>query len=104
MQGILLNRRSIRDDIKEHSELLDTLELVDRLCIKHGINIKQLSIAYLSLLERIDQIIVGTTSIDNLSDNILSANLRLSNDLITSLEAISERPKTWTNPRYWRGG
>ena len=104
LQGILLNRRSIRDDIKEHSELLDTLELVDRLCIKHGINIKQLSIAYLSLLERIDQIIVGTTSIDNLSDNILSANLRLSNDLITSLEAISERPKTWTNPRYWRGG
>jgi len=78
------------------------LELVDRLCVKHNINIKQLSIAYLSLLERIDQIIVGTTSINNLKDNILSTDIVLSNNLITSLKTISKQPKVWTNPRKWK--
>ena len=102
LQGILLNRHSICDDIEEHSELLDALELVDRLCVKHNINIKQLSIAYLSLLERIDQIIVGTTSINNLKDNILSTDIVLSNNLITSLKTISKQPKVWTNPRKWK--
>ena len=102
LQGILLNRHSICDDIKEHSELLDTLELVDRLCVKYNINIKQLSIAYLSQLEKIDQIIVGTTSVNNLKDNILSTDIILPNDLIASLKIISKHPKTWTNPRNWK--
>ena len=101
LQGILLDRHSIRNNIKDHLELLNTLELIDRLCNKHNINIQQLSIAYVTQLERIDQIIVGTTSINNLADNILSTNLRLPNDLVISLEAISECSKAWTNPRHW---
>ena len=101
LQGILLNRHSIHNNIKDHLELFKTLKLIDRLCIQHDIKFQQLSIAYLTQLEKIDQIIIGTTSIDNLEDHVLSTRLKLNEDLIFSLETISQHPKTWTNPRYW---
>ena len=101
LQGILFNSHSIRDDIKDHTELLNTLELIDRLCSKYDVKFHQLSLAYLNQLESINQIILGTTSIDNLADHIVSAKLKLPNELLSSLETISKHPKTWTNPRYW---
>jgi aryl-alcohol dehydrogenase-like predicted oxidoreductase len=102
LQGILLNRKFISTDIKNYKELLNTLNLVDRLCAENNINFQQLSIAYLSQLDRINKIIVGTTSIGNLEDNILSSSIKLSNELINLIGKISNCSKTWTNPRHWR--
>ena len=101
LQGILLNRKSIATDIKNHKELLKTLSLVDWLCA-NNINFQQLSIAYLSQLNRINKIIIGTTSIANLADHILSSSIKLSYDLVDLIKKISSTSKTWTNPRNWK--
>lgn len=103
LQGILFDKNSIVNDIKQHYLLLEALEKVGELCSKHETNIRKLAVSYLSRLERIDQIIIGTTSIRNLKYNIISANSILSNELYFSLNLISRNKKTWTNPRYWKG-
>ena len=104
LQGILLNRSFISSDIKKHSELLKTLNQIDKLCVKFGISLQQLLIAYLTQLENINQIIIGTSSINNLKDNILSLNIKLHPDLVSSIDIISKIPKSWTNPRNWTRG
>lgn len=101
LQGILLNRKFIFKDIRNHAELLNTLKSIDKLCNKNKLNLQQLSIAYLSQLKKINQIILGTTSINNLLNNISYLNLSLPDDLLDSIKAISEIPKSWTNPRNW---
>ena len=90
LQGILLNSSFISTDIKKHSELLKTLNQIDKLCVKFGISLQQLLIAYLTQLENINQIIIGTSSINNLKDNILSLNIKLHPDLVSSIDIISK--------------
>lgn len=102
LQGIIFNTQKVYANIKDHNELLYTLEELQCLCQDTGINIQQLSIAYLSSLEKINQIIIGTISENKLSENMASTKLQLNKSLITSIERISSRSKSWSNPRSWK--
>ena len=102
LQGIILNDQWVRTGIKEHNELLNTLNMVRGLCSNFGITIQQLSIAYLTSLDRIDQIIVGTISNNKLRDNISSTKIQLDELLTFAIDDISSTSKPWTNPRNWQ--
>ena len=102
LQGIILNDQWVRTGIKEHNELLNTLNMVRGLCSNFGITIQQLSIAYLVSLDRIDQIIIGTISNDKLKDNMLSTKMQLDKLLTSAIDEISSTSKSWTNPRSWQ--
>ncbi len=101
LQGILLNRQSIQSDITDNKPLLEALKIIDELCATYDIGIKELSVAYLSSLERINSIIIGTTSMGNLRKNIESATIVLDKQLKESLDGLSMQSKSWTNPRHW---
>jgi hypothetical protein len=63
------------------------------------IKIAARSVAYLSSLEKINQIIVGTISDDKLSENMTSIKIKLNKLLIVSIEKITANSKPWSNPR-----
>ena len=102
LQGVIFNDERARMNIKDHNELLDTLDQLRRLGSDFGITIQQLSVAYLSSLEKINQIIVGTISDDKLSENMASIKIQLNKSLIASIEKISSKSKPWSNPRSWK--
>lgn len=102
LQGVILNDQWARTGIKEHNELLNTLNMVRELCSSFGITIQQLSIAYLSSLNRINQIIIGTISDDKLRDNMSSTEMKLDKRLTSAIDEISSTSKPWTNPRSWQ--
>ena len=102
LQGIMIDDQWAKISVKDHNELLNTLNIAKELCSKFGMTIQQLSIAYLASLDRIDQIIIGTISNDKLKDNILSTKIKLEKTIITSIHEISSSSKPWTNPRTWQ--
>ena len=102
LQGVIFNDERARMNIKDHNELLDTLDQLRRLGSDFGITIQQLSVAYLSSLENINQIIVGTISDDKLCENMASIKIQLDKSLIDSIEKISAKSKSWSDPRSWK--
>ena len=58
-------------------------------------------IAYIHSLNNIEQIIIGTASIDNLKANIDSTNYDLDQNLTKMISDLASSPKPWTNPRNW---
>ena len=102
LQGVIFSDQRARMDIKDHHELLVTLDQLRELCSDFGLTMQQLSVAYLSSLDKINQIIVGTISDDKLSENMASTKIQLNKSLIASIEEISTRAKSWSNPRSWQ--
>jgi aryl-alcohol dehydrogenase-like predicted oxidoreductase len=102
LQGVIFNNHRARMKIKRHHELLVSLEQLRRLGSDFGITIQQLSVAYLSSLEKINQIIVGTISDNKLSENMASIKIQLNKSLIASIEKIAANSKPWSNPRSWK--
>ena len=102
LQGVIFNNHRARMKIKHHRELLVSLDQLRRLGSDFGISIQQLSVAYLSSLEKINQIIVGTISDDKLSENMASIKIQLNKSLIASIEKIAANSKPWSNPRSWK--
>jgi aryl-alcohol dehydrogenase-like predicted oxidoreductase len=102
LQGVIFNDERARMNIKDHNELLDTLDQLRRLGSDFGITIQQLSVAYLSSLEKVNQIIVGTISDDKLIENMASIKIQLNKPLIADIEKIAYKSKSWTNPRSWK--
>ena len=102
LQGVMFNHERARKNINDHKELLDSLDQLRSLASDFGITIQQLSVAYLSSLEKINQIIVGTISDDKLSENMASLKIQLNESLIASIEKIASKSKPWSNPRRWK--
>jgi len=102
LQGAIFNNRRSRINAKYHHELLDTIDQLQKLCTDFGLNIQQLCVAYLSSLDKINQIIVGTISDDKLIENMASIKMQLNKSLIASIEKISVKSKPWSDPRSWK--
>jgi len=102
LQGAIFNNPRSRINAKYHHELLDTIDQLQKLCTDFGLNIQQLCVAYLSSLDKINQIIVGTISDDKLIENMASIKMQLNKSLIASIEKISVKSKPWSDPRSWK--
>ncbi len=102
LQGLIFDNQRVRLNVKDHTQLLDTLYRLQELCDEFGLNIQQLSVAYISSLEKINQIIVGTISDNKLSENMDSIKIKLNQSLISSIEKLAAKAKTWSNPRNWK--
>lgn len=101
LQGALINEKWGKTKIKKHNELFNTLDQVDRLCTSSNLTIQELSLAYLSQLHKINQIIIGTISLDKLRKNLCFTKIKLNESIISAIDNISNKSKSWTNPRDW---
>ena len=101
LQGILFHNESIAKKIKYSETLLQSLEKLEALCCSFGVELSTACIAYIHSLDNIEQIIIGTASIDNLKANIDSTNYDLDQNLTKMISDLASSPKPWTNPRNW---
>jgi len=101
LQGAILNDEWARSKIDKHTELIKALDQVKELCACYGITMPQLSVAYLSSLKRINQVIIGTISGDKIRENISSTEIKLNEQLSDSIKKIGRTSKSWSNPRNW---
>jgi len=101
LQGIMLNSSWARQAVFKSKALIAMLRNINEVCLRNGISIQELSVSYLSLLGRVNQIIIGTTSIDKLKDNIASTKINVNEEVLSYIDGISSTPKMWTNPRNW---
>jgi aryl-alcohol dehydrogenase-like predicted oxidoreductase len=101
LQGILFNNKTIQKKIKYNKLLLQSLQKLETLCRSFGVELSSVCIAYINELEMIDQIIIGTSSIDNLKANIDSTRYLLDKNLSKMIGDLASGSKSWTNPRSW---
>lgn len=101
LQGALLNDQWARSKIKQHYDLIKILKQVENKCQNLGISISQLSVAYLTSLNKINQIIIGTISGDKIRENISSTRIELDKQTTDFIDEISYTSKSWSNPRNW---
>ena len=101
LQGIFFQKESIIKEIKYSKPLLDSLFEMETLCRSYGVDFMTACVAYVHSLVNIEQIIIGTASIDNLKNNIKSAGYDLDQNLTKMIDDLSMIPKSWTNPRNW---
>lgn len=101
LQGILFDRNAILSDIKHNNYLLKNLKILDEYCKFYELNLSEISMSYLNNLNKLNAIIVGTTSISNLKKNINGMSSPLSNELVMKINDLSKEEKSWTNPRNW---
>ena len=101
LQGIFFHPASIKEKIKENKLLLQYLQKITTICESYGFDLNIGCIAFIHALERIEQLIIGTSSIENLKSNFGSLNQELNKDTIDEIYEISKDPKPWTNPKDW---
>ena len=74
---------------------------METLCRSYGVDFRTACVAYVHSLVNIEQIIIGTASIDNLKTNIKSADYDLDQNLTKMIDDLAMSSKSWTNPRNW---
>ena len=99
LQGNLINKNSIL--MKNYTELESLLNDISNISLDIGIDLADLMVSYINSLNRIDQIIIGTTSKKNLESIVESLDIRLDEVTLNKLHNISVNKKNWTNPRIW---
>ena len=99
LQGNLINTR---DFLKKKYDglkyLLNEISLISSLV---GVDLSKLMISYINSLDKIEQIVIGTTSNQNLISAVESFNIKLKPEILNKLNRISFGKKSWTNPRMW---
>jgi aryl-alcohol dehydrogenase-like predicted oxidoreductase len=103
LQGILADRAGIDSRIRQAREVQDYLHQLDRLAKRNGLSVIALALGFVSSLPGIDQYLLGTTSVENLRQNIRFMNRPMPQKLSGELVALAEQAKNWTNPRNWGG-
>jgi aryl-alcohol dehydrogenase-like predicted oxidoreductase len=101
LQGILIQDKLIPKKIKNHKILLKTLYQLKDLCKDYDVDLSTVCIAYVNSLKKIDQVIIGTSSKNNLRAIIGNSDYELDKNLIKIITKIAAKPKTWTNPKNW---
>tara|TARA_B110000003_G_scaffold100452_1_gene102736 strand:+ start:2724 stop:3617 length:894 start_codon:yes stop_codon:yes gene_type:complete len=101
LQGIFFHNELIPKKIKYNKQLLQSLQKLEALCQSFGVELSTVCVSYVHSLENIEQIIIGTASIDNLKANIDSTNFDLDKNLTKMIADIASGVKSWTNPRNW---
>ncbi len=81
--------------------MLRYLQKIDHLSDKYNISLINISCAFVLSLPGVSNIIVGTRSIENLSNITNAALLSLPEELFNEVRKLSEEYKEWGSPRNW---
>jgi aryl-alcohol dehydrogenase-like predicted oxidoreductase len=84
--------------IYDQDKLYDTIEVLIEIGSERGVSAAQIALAYLIGKPAVTSVIVGARTEAQLADNLASANLTLSHDEVTRLDAVSAEPLRYP---YW---
>jgi uncharacterized protein len=101
LQGIIANNEDIHNQIKYSKEILKYLKVINKIADSINLSLTQLALSFAFSLKGIDHYLIGSTSINNIKDNIKCLDIKLNPDKIEELTALSAKNKLWSNPRNW---
>jgi len=101
LQGILVNRKQIKKQIRQSDVVFEYLHRLDQIAEKCGMSTLQMALAFVYDLPGIEYLIIGTLSLENLRDNIECLKLKLPNNIVDEIKRLAAAEKEWTNPRNW---
>jgi aryl-alcohol dehydrogenase-like predicted oxidoreductase len=99
LQGLLVNAE--KSDFKFINELNFYKQEINSLITKGNSSFLEISLMFVYALNNIHQYIIGTTSIENLNNNLKIYQNPINDDLFNSIYQIAKVPKIWSNPKSW---
>lgn len=101
LQGLLVNRNQIVDRISTGKEILKYLTQLDKIASENNLSTLEMSLSFVYSLQNINHYLIGTTSVENLQNNIESFKVKLPTRVFDLIYEIASQPKIWSNPRSW---
>lgn len=101
LQGILVNRKSISARISQSDAIIQYLKKLDELSREAGLSTLELVLGFIFSLKNIDHFLIGTTSLQNLKNNVRCLNVKLPEEICSQIFKIASPPKPWANPKNW---
>jgi len=99
LQGLLVNAE--KSDFKFTEELNFYKNEINSLINKKKYNLLETSLMFVFALNNIHQYIIGTTSIENLKNNLNLYDSSIDQDIFNLIYEIAKIPKSWSNPKSW---
>ena len=84
--------------IYDRSKLYDTIELLVEIGSARGVSAAQIALAYLIGKPAVTSVVVGVCTEEQLTDNLASAELFLTDEEVSRLDAVSAEPLRYP---YW---
>jgi aryl-alcohol dehydrogenase-like predicted oxidoreductase len=92
-------------DPKEQNEIVQKLKkemiLLAEISKKHSISTSELALSYCMSQEMINNVLIGIDSLDQLKENIESANYKIKSDIINDINSIYVSNPDDLNPSLW---
>ncbi|MBL7058480.1 aldo/keto reductase [Patescibacteria group bacterium] len=101
LQGILFNRKDIKNKIKQSKKVFDYISKLDNLASEYNIDLITMACSFAFSLTKVDGIIIGTNVEKNLLDIINASKFKMTKELQGKLTELSCEYKEWGNPRNW---
>jgi aryl-alcohol dehydrogenase-like predicted oxidoreductase len=73
------------------SSCMEATEVYNELALKYGLSLSQMALAFVRQQDFVTSTIIGATTMDQLSENIDSMNVTLSEEILSEINAIHER-------------
>lgn len=84
------DRLASHDDIPLDKEMgFRLLDVIRDIAAGHGVSIAQIALAWLLSKDQVSSILIGATKMHQLDDNLAAVNVKLGDDEIAALEAVS---------------
>lgn len=99
LQGLLVNAE--KSEFKFINDLNLYKQEINSLISKTDYSFLETSLMFIYALNNIHQYIIGTTSIENLNNNLKIYQNPIEDDLFNLIYEIAKIPKTWSNPKFW---
>ena len=87
--------------IYDQDKLYDTIEVLVDIAAAHEVSAAQVALAYTIGKTAVTSVIVGARTEQQLTDNLAAANLTLTDDDVTRLDAVSAQPLPYP---FWHQG
>jgi aryl-alcohol dehydrogenase-like predicted oxidoreductase len=78
--------------VHDEDKLYDTVDLLVEIGQGHGVSAAQVALAWTLTKPAVTSLIVGSRTEEQLSDNLASASLQLSEEEVRRLDAVSQQP------------
>jgi aryl-alcohol dehydrogenase-like predicted oxidoreductase len=100
LQGALFCAPEAISNLPDSDYLLEIRRQYQKICDENNISITRLSLSFLNQLDSVNQIIIGSRSLD-LWDKLGNSLEPLPESIFDVVHEIASSSKKWTNPRTW---
>jgi aryl-alcohol dehydrogenase-like predicted oxidoreductase len=94
-QGEAGSRRLEFDFPPVNKERVDCVDVMRTIAGSKGVSVAQIALAWLLHQKAVSSVIIGAKRVDQLDDNIAATHIRLSDDELKQLDAVSELPREY---------